>query len=644
MNSVLKRTVSIAGPLRTMPLRSGRALLLAAVLASVAVCLFGCGDNSVNNGASNYTLQISTNPIGGGTVSRNPDKSTYSAGEQVTVEAQPASGYSFVAWSGVSTSTSTSVTVTMNADVMLTANFQQQSVTPPVATYLLTTNVSPAGGGTLSRNPNNTSYTSGTSVTVTATATSGYIFTGWSDASTSTSTSVTLTMNGNKELTANFQQGFTDSRDGKTYTLVEIGGQTWMAENLNYQISSGSWCNSDNNSNCNQYGRLYNWNVAMTACPTGWHLPTNQEWTALVTAVGGSSVAGTKLKTTSGWNNNGNGMDNYRFSALPGGYRDGSDGNFGTIGYYGYWWTATANDNISTLGRYMSYENNYVNDGSYDKNAGLSVRCVLGTSSSSGTTYTLTTNASPATYGSVICNPPNSPGQPIGTYTAGTQVLITSTPTNGYFTGWSGASNSTSTSVTITMNSNKILTANFRTYKTVVIGGKTWMAENLNYQVDNSMCYGNSVDSCNKYGRLYSWNAANRACSAGAGTNWHLPSRQEWDNLAEVVGGEKYYNYGTHHDWSLAGKKLKARSGWNRNGNGTDDYGFSALPGGASNDPSNSYSGGSGTGNTGYWWSTTEYSSTLAYYRTMNYNMDDMQEDYQYLDKSYGMSVRCIRN
>ena len=105
----------------------GRTLLLAAAIMAV---LMGCGgeDNTVSNETqqpATYTLQISINPIGGGTVSRNPDKSAYSAGERVTVSAAPASGYRFVSWSGVSTSTYVEVIVAMDADLVLTANLQQ---------------------------------------------------------------------------------------------------------------------------------------------------------------------------------------------------------------------------------------------------------------------------------------------------------------------------------------------------------------------------------------------------------------------------------------------------------------------------------------------------------------------------------------
>jgi hypothetical protein len=99
---------------------------------------------------------------------------------------------------------------------------------------------------------------------------------------------------------------------GKTYKTVNIGEQVWMAENLNYN-ASGSVCYNYDPSNCDKYGRLYNWATAKIVCPAGWHLPSDAEWDALMTAVGGSSIAGTKLKSRNGWNNNGNGTDESGF-------------------------------------------------------------------------------------------------------------------------------------------------------------------------------------------------------------------------------------------------------------------------------------------------------------------------------------------
>jgi len=155
---------------------------------------------------------------------------------------------------------------------------------------------------------------------------------------------------------------------------VKIGNQVWMAKNLNCNVS-GSKCYDNQESNCTTYGRLYDWETAKKVCPSGWHLPSNAEWDALMTAVGGASTAGTKLKAKSGWNNNGNGTDNYGFSALPGGY-GGSGGDFYSVGNYGYWWSATESYASNAYSRYMYYDYASVYSGNYGKVFLFSVRCV----------------------------------------------------------------------------------------------------------------------------------------------------------------------------------------------------------------------------------------------------------------------------
>jgi len=180
----------------------------------------------------------------------------------------------------------------------------------------------------------------------------------------------------------------TDSRDGKKYRTVKIGSQTWMAENLNYDAKN-SKCYGNSAGNCAKYGRLYNWKTAMNGakssssnpsrvqgvCPVGWHLPSDAEWTALTDYVGGSSTAGKKLKSTSGWNNNGNGTDEHGFSALPGGSGN-SGGDFYYAGYGGYWWSATEVDASYAWNRHMNCNREYVSGGSGDKAGLFSARCV----------------------------------------------------------------------------------------------------------------------------------------------------------------------------------------------------------------------------------------------------------------------------
>jgi uncharacterized protein (TIGR02145 family) len=175
-----------------------------------------------------------------------------------------------------------------------------------------------------------------------------------------------------------------------------------------------------------------------------------------------------------------------------------------------------------------------------------------------------------------------------------------------------------------------------QSYKSVKIGEQTWMAENLNYNVEDSKCYENKPANCEKYGRLYNWETAKKVCPSG----WHLPSNEEWDKLYRFADGSN----GTESPYKskIAGKFLKSKEGWNDNdgksGNGLDVFGFSALPGGYGN------SGGSFNyvGNLSYWWSASASSSSGAYYRDMGYN-DETAGWYSY-GKSSLYSVRCVRD
>jgi len=158
-----------------------------------------------------------------------------------------------------------------------------------------------------------------------------------------------------------------------TGRTVKIGNQTWTAENINNE--GGGVCYENDPSNCAKYGRLYNWADALVVCPSGWHLPSDAEWTALENTVGGSKTAGKKLKSKTGWTNNGNGTDEYGFSALPGG-GGGSGGDFSNAGSIGYWWSATEDDAGNAWGRYMYYFIESVFRYGGDEAYLLSVRCV----------------------------------------------------------------------------------------------------------------------------------------------------------------------------------------------------------------------------------------------------------------------------
>lgn len=174
----------------------------------------------------------------------------------------------------------------------------------------------------------------------------------------------------------------TDYRDGSTYKVVTIGTQTWMAENLNYEMGK-SYCYNNDLTNCVKYGRLYTWFAAKTACPSGWHLPSTVEWEMLFNAVGGPSVAGRVLKSRMGWvvfNNaivsGNNGTDDFGFGALPAGQWL-IDGSFYSEGYSAYFWSASEDGNGNAYQVLMGYGiGDNVLLGELYREYGNSVRCV----------------------------------------------------------------------------------------------------------------------------------------------------------------------------------------------------------------------------------------------------------------------------
>ncbi|MDR1812727.1 MAG: hypothetical protein LBQ87_07865 [Candidatus Fibromonas sp.] len=169
-------------------------------------------------------------------------------------------------------------------------------------------------------------------------------------------------------------------------------------------------------------------------------------------------------------------------------------------------------------------------------------------------------------------------------------------------------------------------------YRVVKIGNQTWMGENLNYNPGTgiSACYDNEPGYCTKYGRLYDWETAMKTCPPG----WHLPNQEEWNTLSSYVES----NSGCSRCNAI---KLKDTSDWCNNGYNTDDYGFSALPGGG-----NSKSDGHfhSMCNWGYWWSASDYYSysDYAYTWVMYYG-----SNYAYWSNSFKselQSVRCLQD
>jgi uncharacterized protein (TIGR02145 family) len=166
---------------------------------------------------------------------------------------------------------------------------------------------------------------------------------------------------------------FTDGRDGQEYRTVRIGSQVWTAQNMNFGTEN-SWCYENDLNICATYGRLYNQDAAKMACPSGWHLPTDKEWSALTTAVGGVASAGTNLKSASGWSIGGNGDDAYGFRALPAGGSSGNGGYKRLQQHSFFWSSSSAGTNQSWYWNFSSDASAY--HGTEDLAKAFSVRCI----------------------------------------------------------------------------------------------------------------------------------------------------------------------------------------------------------------------------------------------------------------------------
>jgi len=192
---------------------------------------------------------------------------------------------------------------------------------------------------------------------------------------------------------------FVDPRDNRVYNTIQIGTQCWMSQNLNYgnrvngnqlQLNNSTpekYCYNNQESNCNIYGGLYQWNEIMQytelsgsqgLCPDGWYIPNEQEWSWLVNYLGGGNTAGGELKVNTGsyWSQPNTGATNSTgFNGMPGGQREIS-GLFSNQNYFGNFWTSTNSNAISAIRTQLSYNNAQLLLTSVDKNNGFSVRCL----------------------------------------------------------------------------------------------------------------------------------------------------------------------------------------------------------------------------------------------------------------------------
>lgn len=449
---------------------------------------------------------------------------------------------------------------------------------------------------------------------------------------------------------------FTDSRDGRTYKMVTIGTQTWMAENLDFATEQ-SHCFKGNTGfeDCGRQGigRYYTWPDAMDSagvyskdglgcgylpnyqaekcaavmskntvrgiCPQGWHLPDTTEWNTLLNYVGNPPIKLVKreLEYFKG------ATDTYGFSAIP----------------TGYWSVNSCYECYESLtGEQISFwaSTPYVHDKSTNKSyyqfefSGSSIN----------------SNWSAIRY---FDRSPTDASYAI-------PIRCIMDKDNGMATS---ANSSSSKGTRLSSSSKGVGKSTFtdsrdeQKYNTVTIGNQTWMAENLNFKTNDSFCYDDKEEKCAQYGRLYTWFAAmgheclkDYDCSLSSGTiqgvcpdGWHIPLRSEFEELIAFVGGQ-----------DSAGKMLKSVLGWKSFwiGMGSDAYGFSALPVGYRVYYSNRDIYFTGDSSDAKFWSSEDSldnwsgNNAWAFALSLSYGspgayIDDFQKS------TYSFSIRCVK-
>ena len=411
------------------------------------------------------------------------------------------------------------------------------------------------------------------------------------------------------------------SHDGYDYSTVLIGEQCWFSENCRYlpEVSPSNEGNTTDpyyyvygyegtdvtaaqaTSNYATYGVLYNWPAVMTEgiCPSGWHIPSDEEFTQLIDFLGGESVAGYAMKSTSGWDD-GNGSNSSGWTGLPGAGRN-SEGfsNIVFNGWFGFWWSASESGSDSWGRRLFIYDDDVYRD--YNNRAyGFYARCVIDYTDECGVL-----NGDNSTCLDE-CGVPN--GDSSTCADCGDLVAH-----EGY------------------------------DYSTVWIGEQCWFSENCRYlpsvtanedSYDVPMYYvydyegtdvaaAQATSNYETYGVLYNWPAVmtEGICPSG----WHIPSDLEFTQLANFLGGE-----------NIAGEQMKSTSGWDDGGNGSNTSGWTGLPGGGF------VPGFNFDGYIGSWWSSSASDSSLAWIRKLQVEYVDV---IRYSNsRNGGYSARCVRD
>jgi uncharacterized repeat protein (TIGR02543 family) len=359
---------------------------------------------TANFAINTYTLSVTATH---GSVAKNPDAGSYDSATTVQLTATPATGYQFVNWSGDASGSSNPLTVTMNANKSITANFA-------INTYTLSVT---ATHGSVAKNPDAASYDSAATVQLTATPSTGYHFVNWSGDASGSANPLSVTMNANKSITANFAiNTFTLTVSATNGSVAKNPNQASYDSAASVQLtatpSTGyhfvNW-SGDASGSANPFTVTMNANKSITA-----NFAINT-YTLSVTATNGSV---TKNPDAASYDS----ATTVQMTATP------------STGYHFVNWTGSASGSANPLTVTM------------DANKSITANFAV-------TTYTLTVNA---THGSVAKNPDQT------SYDSASTVQLTATPSAGYhFTGWSGDASGSANPLSVTMNGNKTITANF---------------------------------------------------------------------------------------------------------------------------------------------------------------------------------------
>jgi uncharacterized protein (TIGR02145 family) len=501
--------------------------------------------------------------------------------------------------------------------------------------------------------------------------------------------------------------------EGQVYNTIQVFSQCWLKENLNVgtmimdpqnQTDNGTiekYCYNNEPDSCTNYGGLYQWNEMMQystqqgaqgICPPGWHLPTDEEWKVLEGAVDSQygigdpewdtwgacgSDASENLKSTSGWNGNGNGTDLYGFSGLPCGH-----GGFisAGLGEEAYLWTSTECQDEDAWNRVLIFDQYFIWRDKYYQFNGYSVRCLRdeGYIAPIELTFTAINNTSHIQLDRIKVINRTQGGEAILFWPDTTLVIPDELVfDNGDTLLYIGYIDNLESGILDSPEESETYTFQFATnipcpgtptveyegqvYNTIQIFSQCWLKEDLNVgtmiqatedMTDNGVlekyCYNDNEDSCTRYGGLYQWHemmqyTTQQGTQGICPPGWHLPTNDEWKVLEGAV--DSHYGIG-NPEWDIhdeirgynAGTNLKTTSGWYEDGNGTDLYGFSGQPAGFRGDDGHFWLGQRFAD----WWTSTKNLNAENWDVNFGYNIDGVGRfDYS---NYWGFRVRCVKN